>query len=604
MGGIFAATARHDVIPRVVGGLAGLAHLGPDSAGLGVLADRQIRRRRVEGEFSLLESLLAAEPLVATTAIGHVRQATHGDPALRNAHPHASSRVAIVHTGVVENHRELRSELERDGVQFRSDTDSEVIVWLLDRELARRTHPMRALQRVLPRLRGSQALSSIFAQYDDRVYAARLGEGLAVGRSDDAAWLASDLDSVGRYAQESALLRDGQIAELQPGQVRLFDLALERCVPQWNTRARRPHRKSGAMISDAALGAIMAQPSAVAAMLQTLERDIGSNRLEPWCGPLSRAQRILAVGGGTAYHSAHIGRGWFERIAGIPAEVELISELETRSRILGDQTIALVIPDSRDDEEALEALRRLKRWGVPTVALTDMGSGAIAREADATIGGHAAKEGDAPLAESFTTQLAALAAASIAIRYSRSGQGRPDGATRSIFAVPRAMEAAFALTDECAQVGQKIAEAGHAIYLGRGMNHPLAHMGADRLEALARLPADGFAGGELRHRFAPRSRVRNPVVVVAPSDENFGKTLADTREIVARGGQPTLVGDSESATLAKGDDLPCLAVERVDPVWSPLLLSIPLQLLAYHAARALNRISDSLVLRARPATAR
>ena len=233
MGGLFAATAHEDIVPLVMSGLASLAPHGCNSSGVGVLSERQIQRRRVDGPLSSLDTLLSEVPIMAPTALGHTGRGTLGLASRRNAQPHASSRVALVQVGILENHASLRLELESEGVQFRSDTDSEVIVWLLDRELANRVHPMTALQRVLPRLRGSFALGVICSRYEDRVYAARRGAPLAVGQSSDKAWLASDAKVLGRYARESMALEDGQIAELRPGHVRVFDAALVPCAPRW-----------------------------------------------------------------------------------------------------------------------------------------------------------------------------------------------------------------------------------------------------------------------------------------------------------------------------------------------------------------------------------
>lgn len=233
MGGIFCATARDDVVFSVMKGLRSLERQGCDSVGLGMLVGRQIQRRRAAGSISSLEVLLADAPVFATTVIGHTRWATHGESCRRNAHPHASARVAVVHSGIVENHRELRAELEWEGVQFRSETDSEVIVWLLDRELAGGAQPMVAMRNVLPRLRGPYAIAVISAQRGDCVYAACCGIALSAARSLDASWLSTDAGALSGFAQELVPLEDRQIAELTPGRVRIFDSRLEQRAPRW-----------------------------------------------------------------------------------------------------------------------------------------------------------------------------------------------------------------------------------------------------------------------------------------------------------------------------------------------------------------------------------
>ncbi len=592
MSGIFCATAHEDVIPCVMEGLADLEDWGFDSAGLGVLTDHQIQRRRAKGPLSSLAALLVSEPLVSMTAIGHTRQATHGEPVRYNAQPHASSRVAVVHNGIIENHAELRAELERDGTQFRSDTDSEVIVWLLDRELAKRAHPMAALRNVLPRLQGSYALGLICTQHDDRVYASRSGSPLAVGRGDGASWLASDEAALERVAHETAPLEDGQIAELGPGHVRIFDSVLEEIAPRW-TRVERlaSLRESGQREIDEHVThiEIAQQPAILGHTLSELEQDTKSGELEGWCGPLWYADRVLAIGCGTSYHAAYAARAWLEQIAGIPVELELGSELGIREPILTEGTMALLVSQSGENADMLEALRHLKAQDVPTVSLVNVTSSAMARQSDAVLDCRAGPYVGMASTNGFAAQLCALAAASIAIRQLKHGGVDQDGMLASILAVPDAMKSVLAHEDDCAALGRRIAEAGHAIYLGRGINYPLALAGALTLTALSDVPAQGLAAGELRHWPLASLEHGTPVVLVASHDATFGKTLSDVRDVVAQGGEPVLVGDSQTAIMAQREGLPCISAGQIDPVWAPIATAVPLQLIAHYAARARDR---------------
>lgn len=584
MGGIFCATAHDNVVPGVMQGLSDVEDWDCDSAGLAVLTDHQIQRRRAAGRLSFLETLLSDEPIAATTAIGHARSATHGEPSRQNAHPHASSRVAVVHTGIIENHAELRAELERDGAQFRSDTDTEVIVWLLNRELANRVPPLEALHNVSPRLKGSFAVGVICAQHDDRIYAAQRGFPLAAARSDTASWLASDPAALGRLTREFVPLADGQIAELSPGEVRIFDARLEEISPKWSRVARpRNVRESGRVVTDAAREQILELPATVARILNELEHDMTSGALERWCGPLWRAERILAIGSGTSLHAAQVGRAWLEQIAAIPVEIELSSEIKSRHSILTEGTMALLLSRSEQDQDTLEALRYLKQRNVPTVALAASASCALARESDATLGiGEAGNSSSS----TFTTHLCALAAASIVIRRLKDGSPLEDAADSSIFSVPDAMTNALEVEAQCIAVARRIAETNRAVYLGRGMSHPLALMGALSLEELSDIHAEGIAGGELQYHPTAVAEIGSPVLVLAPHDETFDKAMLDVREVLARGGEPILVGDSDTAIVAKRDGLRCIAASRVDPTWSPLVLAMLLQLVAYHAAGA------------------
>jgi glucosamine--fructose-6-phosphate aminotransferase (isomerizing) len=592
MGGIFCATALNDVIPSVMQGLADLEYGDYDSAGLGILADRQIQRYRAQGPLSALAALLVDEPVSSKTVIGHMRGATHGEPARHNAHPHASSRVAVVHNGIIENHAELRAELEREGAQFRSETDSEVIVWMLDRELANRAHPLVALQNVLLRLQGSYALGVICMQAGNRVYATRRGSPLAVGRARGASWLASDPAALRRVAHESVSLEDGQIAELSPSQVHIFDSHLEQLAPRW-TRIVTPSstQQSGEhqIVTNVTHKQIVEQPAILGRTLRELQGDLASGELEGWCGPLWRADRILAIGSGSSYYAAYAARAWLEQIAGIPVELELSSELRTRKPILTEGTIALLVSQSGETADSLEALRYLKKRNVPTVALVGRTSSAMAREADAVLDCRAGQETGIALPQAFTAQLCALAAASIVIRQLKHGGSQSEGMPASIFGVPQAMMSALELEDQCAGVGRRIAEANHAIYLGRGANYPLALEGALKLKALSHVRAEVCAAGEFKYGPLALIERGTPVVVVAPHDATFDETLSDVRQVIARGGEPILVGDSHIAEIAKRDGLRCIAAGRVDPVWSPLVLAVPLQLIAYHAASVRDR---------------
>jgi glucosamine--fructose-6-phosphate aminotransferase (isomerizing) len=600
MGGIFCATARDDVVPSVMQGLRSLERPGCDSFGLGMLVERQIQRRRAAGPLSSLEVLLADAPISATTVIGHTRWATHGERCRRNAHPHASSSVAVVHSGVVENHSELRAELGREGVQFRSETDSEVIVWLLNRELAGGAQPMAALRAVLPRLQGSYALAVICAHHGDCVYAARRGVPLSAGRSAAASWLSTDEAALGSFARETVPLEDGQIAELSPGRVRLFDSQLDQRAPRWHRGASPAVRRhSEQMISSIGPGEILVQPAIVERVLSELRHDVASGKPERWCGPLWRAKRVLAVGSGASYHAAHVGRAWLERIAGIPVELELSSELEMRNPILEDGTMALLVSHSEEDEGALAALAHLKKRNVPTVVLTNVAENLMTRDADAVLDcGLGQKIGNS-CTQAFVAQLGTLAASSIAIRRIRDGAGPSDPLPASILDVPDAMNAALDLEDEYASLGRRLADAGRGVYLGRGANYPLASVGALQLEALSQLPAEGLAGGELEHSSPALTESRVPVILVAPSDGTLPKTLSDARDVIARGGEPMLLGDTGSALAAMEYELPCLSLGPIEPTWAPMVLAIALQLVAYHAARVrdwqLERPSDSRI---------
>jgi glucosamine--fructose-6-phosphate aminotransferase (isomerizing) len=443
------------------------------------------------------------------------------------------------------------------------------------------------LRSVLPRLHGSYALAMICAGYGDCMYAARRGIALNAGRSSEAAWLSTDSAALAAFARETVPLEDGQVAELTPGRVRLFDSQLQQRAPRWHrVAAPSARQKSEQRISTPAHAEILMQPAMIQRVLHELQRDTASGQADRWCGPLWRAKRILAVGAGSSYHAAHVGRTWLEQIGGIPVELELSSELETRELMLEDGTMALLVSDSEEDADALSALALLKNQRVPTVVLTNVGANVMARDADAVLDIGLGRHMGALGTQAFVAQLGALAAASIAIRHIRDGGVLNDALHASIVDLPDAMNAALDLEDEYAALGRRLAGAGRAVYLGRGTNHPLALVGALQLGLLSELAAEGLAGGELQHSAPTLIESGVPAILVAPNDEVLPKTISDAREVIARGGEPVLLGDAASATLAMEHGLPCIGTGPVAPRWTPIVFSIGLQLIAYHAGRA------------------
>ena len=329
----------------------------------------------------------------------------------------------------------------------------------------------------------------------------------------------------------------------------------------------------------------MWQPAVAARVLHALERDLESGTVERWCGPLWRAERILALGCGDSYHAAHIARAWFEHVAGIPTELELSWELAARRPILEKGVVPLVVSSSQTDADALAALRHVNQRGVPAVALVHGSSTAVTEEAATVLDCTHTELEDVPTT-AFLSQLCALAAASISARNLRGDRGASEGLPRSITDVPRAMEAAFGIEEQCAEIGRRIGEVGRAVFVGRGIGRPLASLGARRLEALAPVSAIDVGGGELKYGLRERIEPGTPAVVLAADEGATREALSDARHVLASGGEPWLIGDARATTLAARHGLRHISVDRVDPLWAPLVLAIPLQLIACHAARA------------------
>ena len=584
MGGLFAATGQGDVVPTVMNGLAYLAHPECDTSGLGVLAEHRIERRRVGGPLNSLADLLVEAPISATTVIGHTEHTAHRSPSRRNAQPHASSRVAVAQVGTIENHAALRLELEAEGVHFRSDVEGEVIVWLLDRQLAKGTLPITALHRVLQRLRGSFGIAFICPRFNDRVYAAHRGSSLAVGKSRPTAMIASSTPALRQCSEEWMTLGDGQLAELRPGRARVFNAALEPCVPSWNPRP--PAVPSGlepmTTMTGSTFEEIARQPDLVAGLLDSLAQDLESGDAERWCGPLSGADRILAIGSGDSYRAAEIGRVWLEQIANIPVELERSSELATRSAVFREGLVPLVVCGSESAEEDQSAFRHLRRRSLKSVAVVHGSTRDIAAQADFVLG--QANLFGASSRASFLAQLCVLAAAAIAAGRLRNTASADERSLRSLFSVPHAMRAALGAEESCAKLGSRLAKVGGGLLVGREMSRPLAEIGARRLSALAGLTALGLAGGELEYLPLQRLDKGTPVMILVPDGGSAEQALTDAQRLASLGGEPWLIGDAATTELAMRRQFRCIAVEPSDPRWAVFTLLGPIELIAAYAA--------------------
>jgi glucosamine--fructose-6-phosphate aminotransferase (isomerizing) len=345
--------------------------------------------------------------------------------------------------------------------------------------------------------------------------------------------------------------------------------------------------KSSSSVADLARNDVANQPAQVDRVLRMLARDLGSGDLERWCGPLWRADRILAIGCGDSYHAAHVAQTWFEQIAGIPLEIELSWELAVRRAIFAPGTVPLVLSSSETDADSLAALRYLKRRNVPAVALVHGSSSSVAQEADVVLDCTQPDLGTGRTV-AFLHQLCALAAATIAARHIRDGLGVRDGLPPAIANVPRAMEAALALEEPCAELGRRIADAGRAVFVGRGAGCPLAALGAGRLEAATRLRAGVFNGGDLKYRSRWGIQTGTPSVVLALDSGNVREAVSDARHVIAGGGKPWLIGATSAPITVPHEELRSIFVDGIDPLWAPFALSIPLQLVACHAARAIE----------------
>ncbi|MEE9291117.1 MAG: glutamine--fructose-6-phosphate transaminase (isomerizing) [Alphaproteobacteria bacterium] len=587
MCGIIGIIGAAPACPILVDGLKRLEYRGYDSAGLATLVVGRIERRRAEGKIANLEAVLADDPLSGTTGIGHTRWATHGSPSEANAHPHANAAVAVVHNGIIENFQTLKEILVAEGHVFESSTDTEVIVHLVTRYLSQGLAPAEAATRAVGELAGAFALAMIFAGHSDLVIGARRGSPLAIGHGDGAMFLGSDALALAPLTKRICYLDDGDVVELTRDGAIIHDQA--------GALVERPIRET-AVIGDAIgkgnfahymLKEIYEQPTVIgdtlASFVNPASLEVSLPDLPVDFAALAHLQ-LLACG--SSWHAALIARYWFESIARVPAEVDIASEFRYRAPVLAEGGAALAISQSGETADTLAALRLARQLGQTALAIVNVAESTLAREADGTLLTHAGPEVGVASTKAFTTQMTVLACLAIAAARARGAIDHQREAVLSaaITEVPARVAEVLRHDAKLKELAEEIAAARHVLFLGRGTGYAVALEGALKLKEITYIPAEGFAAGEMKH--GPIALIDNdiPIIVVAPSDQLFEKTASNMREVIARGGRVIFLSDAEG--IARLGDLAAASVEipAVDAFVAPILYTIPVQLLAYHAA--------------------
>jgi glucosamine--fructose-6-phosphate aminotransferase (isomerizing) len=586
MCGIVGILGREVAAPQLVDALKRLEYRGYDSAGVATLEGGRLACRRAEGKLRNLEARLAREPLGGHSGIGHTRWATHGAPSERNAHPHATERVAIVHNGIIENFKELKRELADSGAVFTSDTDTEVVAHLVTRALDAGMTPEEAVAATLKRLRGAFALVLLFAGEDDLLIGARQGSPLAIGYGEGEMFLGSDAVALAPFTDQIAYLDDGEWAVLRRGGVRVFDRA-GRLV------AHEPQRTpAGSLLVDKGnyrhfmAKEIAEQPEVVAHTLAHY-LDMGTGRLNrlPATVDFAKIDRLAISACGTAFYAGLVARYWFERLARLPVDIDVASEFRYREPPLTGEGLGLMISQSGETADTLATLRHCKAQGMKVAAIVNVPTSTVAREADAVFPTLAGPEIGVASTKAFTCQLAVLAVLAIAAGRARGVLSEADEAelVGGLIGLPRLMVETLHLEPQIEALAPSLARARNALYLGRGTSYPLALEGALKLKEISYIHAEGYAAGELKH--GPIALVDEdvPVVVVAPFDGLFEKTASNMAEVAARGGRIILITDRQGAEAA-GEAAATLVVPDSLPFVAPMLYALPVQLLAYHTA--------------------
>jgi glucosamine--fructose-6-phosphate aminotransferase (isomerizing) len=588
MCGIVGIIGHASVAPLLVDALKRLEYRGYDSAGVATLEHGVLARRRAEGKLKNLELKLAREPLEGTIGIGHTRWATHGRPTENNAHPHATDALAVVHNGIIENFAELRGELEAAGVRFATETDTEVIAHLVTQAMKHGLTPVEAVKTSLPRLRGAFALAFLFAGEPDLLIGARKGSPLAIGFGDDEMFIGSDAIALAPFTDTVSYLEEGDWVVMRRTGAEIHDAAgaiVHRAVVKSHASVmvidKGNHRHFMAK-------EIYEQPEVVGHTLAHY-LDMVTERVElPTALPFDfRAiGRVSIAACGTAYYAGMVARYWFERFARLPVEVDIASEFRYRDVPLAPGDLAVFVSQSGETADTLASLRYAREHRQHTLAVVNVPTSTIARESDVIIPTLAGPEIGVASTKAFTCQLAALAALAIAAGRARGVLSEADEKrlVHALIEVPRHLSEALALEPQIEQLAREIAKSRDVLYLGRGTSYPLALEGALKLKEISYIHAEGYAAGELKHGPIALIDETMPVIVIAPYDRVFEKTVSNMQEVAARGGRLILLTDAKGAQAAAGEPLVTLTLPTMPATVTPLIYAVPVQLLAYHTA--------------------
>ena len=588
MCGIVGILGRAPVADQIVDSLRRLEYRGYDSAGVATLEGDRLARRRAEGKLKNLEARLKAEPLAGHTGIGHTRWATHGKPTENNAHPHATDRVAVVHNGIIENFRELREGLQKRGTVFKTETDTEIVLHLVDDLLGRGLTPVDAVKATLSQLRGAFALGFIFADNNDLMIGARNGPPLAIGYGDGEMYLGSDAIALGPFTDTVAYLEDGDWVVLTRNSAVIHD--------KNNAIVHRDaikHSAATSLVDKANYRHFMAkeiheQPEVVG---HTLARyvDMATERVSlPLQLPFDfkDVQRISIVACGTASYAGYVAKYWFERLSRVPVETDVASEFRYREAPLRKGDLAIFISQSGETADTLAALRYAKEQGVHTLSVVNVPTSTIARESATMLPTLAGPEIGVASTKAFTCQLMVLAALAVAAGKARGELSDADETklVHGLVEIPRLMAAALTIEPQIEKLARDIAKSKDVLYLGRGTSYPLALEGALKLKEISYIHAEGYAAGELKHGPIALIDENMPVVVIAPFDRVFEKTVSNMQEVAARGGNIILMTDAKGAAEATIESLVTIVLPDMAATFTPMVYAIPVQLLAYHTA--------------------
>ena len=587
MCGIVGIVGNAPVAPLIVDALKRLEYRGYDSAGVATIERGELVRRRAEGKLINLERRLKSEPLDGTIGIGHTRWATHGVPNEANAHPHFSDGVAIVHNGIIENFSELREELQRDGYEFASQTDTEVVAHLVGRELARGAKPVDAAHNSLKRLQGAFALAIMFTDDDDLIVGARNGPPLAVGHGEGEMFLGSDAIALAPFTNSITYLEDGDWAVVRRNEFAIYDMAGNKV-----ERKRQQSLGTSFMVDKGNHRHFMEkeiheQPEVIGHTLaHYLDFTKGAPKPLDLPFDFAKLDRIAISACGTAYLAGLIGKYWFERYARLPVDIDIASEFRYREMPILKGSAAFFVSQSGETADTLASLRYCRNAGVPIGAIVNVRESTIARESDVVLPTLAGPEIGVASTKAFTCQLSVLAALAVRAASARGTITAEEerAMVRSLSEAPRYATQVLKLESQIEKVSRELSYYKNVLYLGRDTNFPLAMEGALKLKEISYIHAEGYAAGELKHGPIALIDEKMPVIVIAPHDRIFDKTVSNMQEVAARGGKIILITDQKGAANATVKTMETIVLPDVPEFIAPIIYALPVQLLAYYTA--------------------
>ncbi|APX90594.1 glutamine--fructose-6-phosphate transaminase (isomerizing) [Brevirhabdus pacifica] len=587
MCGIVGVLGSHEVAPIIVEALKRLEYRGYDSAGIATVDRGTLDRRRAVGKLVNLSDLLVHEPLAGKSGIGHTRWATHGAATIGNAHPHRAGRVAVVHNGIIENFRELRAELAEAGIGYETDTDTETVALLTELHLDQGLTAEEAAARTIAKLEGAYALCFLFDGEEDLMVAARKGSPLAIGHGDGEMYVGSDAIALAPLTDRITYLEEGDWAVVTRDGVTVRDAR--------GALANRPEKRirlDNVQVDKSGHRHFMSkeiaeQPTVLGDLISRYLDGAEAEALAA-TPDFAKVDRLVLVACGTAFYACHVAKYWIEKLARIPVEIDVASEFRYREPPITAGTVALFVSQSGETADTLAALRYCQGKADHILAVVNVAESSIAREADSALQIHAGVEVGVASTKAFTNQLGVLALLALKAAADR-GATPPEELERlrgTLRQMPGILSQALVRDEAIAAIASQLAEATDVLFLGRGPMYPLALEGALKLKEISYIHAEGYASGELKHGPIALVDDKTPVVVLAPRDALFDKTVSNMQEVMARHGKVVLITDRKGAETASDGTWHTLVMPEVDPLFAPISYAVAAQLLAYHTAVA------------------